>query len=173
MDEAKRILKAGRSPHGERGLKFRQARRTARRSPSLSSRRAWIEITGLPENMEAHMCRSPHGERGLKYRPRRPTVLHRPHHDHRRDALSLSSRRAWIEISRLFALSMTCWSLSSRRAWIEIIAFIPADRIDESRSPHGERGLKLAPLAVCQQTIRSLSSRRAWIEISLAPLPST
>ena len=124
-------------------------------------------------------------------------------------AQSLSSRRAWIEIS----VGMKCWrpqmSLSSRRAWIEIATRngrrtpvlsrsphgerglkYPSDRlwhVRRRRSPHGERGLKCPHEAVqrtrirrsphgerglksireithCHQ-IRSLSSRRAWIEI--------
>ena len=58
----------GRSPHGERGLKFiEQTRSTYTNSRSLSSRRAWIEIPGV------HPIRYA-GE------------------------VSLSSRRAWIEM---------------------------------------------------------------------------
>ena len=80
--------RVGRSPHGERGLKLRHARLTRlriRRSPhgerglkcmrswlhrgrrgSLSSRRAWIEIT-IPDDSRVVLSgRSPHGERGLK-----------------------------------------------------------------------------------------------------------
>ena len=55
---------------------------------------------------------------------------------------SLSSRRAWIEISPQAPHRTSPVSLSSRRAWIEIRppAARPASR--ESRSPHGERGLK-------------------------------
>ena len=34
--------------------------------------------------------------------------------------VSLSVRRAWIEISDLDAISYDVWSLSVRRAWIEI-----------------------------------------------------
>ena len=34
----------GRSPYGERGLKFQQERRRTFRGESLSLRRAWIEI---------------------------------------------------------------------------------------------------------------------------------
>ena len=61
----------------------------------------------------------------------------------RRDARSLSARRAWIEI--LFSLSFFAKrleSLSARRAWIEIM--LPST------------------LSRCQL---SLSARRAWIEI--------
>ena len=56
--------------------------------------------------------RSPHGERGLKLHAREAEC---------ETAVSLSSRRAWIEIVAEFnALSILTSSLSSRRAWIEI-----------------------------------------------------
>ena len=81
-------------------------------------------------------------------------------------SLSLSSRRAWIEIgikSAFIALSLSRsprgerglkykhnerlllllhWSLSSRRAWIEIQYYVSIDYGTLSRSPRGERGLK-------------------------------
>ena len=41
MDET---LDDGRSPHGERGLKYRVRGELVGRDGSLSSRRAWIEI---------------------------------------------------------------------------------------------------------------------------------
>ena len=63
----KNVQLHSRSPHGERGLKCRR--------------------TGLRKAMRR---RSPHGERGLKYE----IVLHDTVGE-----MSLSSRRAWIEIS--------------------------------------------------------------------------
>ena len=36
------------------------------------------------------------------------------------DIMSLSARRAWIEISITRTRMLTGWSLSARRAWIEI-----------------------------------------------------
>ena len=101
---------------------------------------------------------------------------------------SLSSRRAWIEINKTFKeLFEYIVSLSSRRAWIEILWLSSHLALDKSRSPHGERGLKLllveatseragrSPhgerglkcVAICGRckAYRSLSSRRAWIEI--------
>ena len=79
--------------------------------------------------------------------------------------MSLSSRRAWIEIcvpspnlkpSRVALLTESVdWnykivrfiftkfrSLSSRRAWIEIVVSPYAYLLSYCRSPHGERGLK-------------------------------
>ena len=60
-------------------------------------------------------------------------------------ALSLSARRAWIEI--LISARQIClvWSLSARRAWIEIQKLLKS--IDK---------------------YLSLSARRAWIEIDFA-----
>ena len=62
---------------------------------SLSSRRAWIEISKLKQARKQTGCRSPHGERGLKF-----TEAYRANYDN-------------------------------------------------SRSPHGERGLKLC----CQESL--------------------
>ena len=75
--------------------------------------------------------------------------------------LSLSARRAWIEIlgSRLYDMS-AAWSLSARRAWIEILlnnsasgwVALRKESVDRNqtltgnvavqirRSPQGERG---------------------------------
>ena len=58
--------------------------------------------------------------------------------------VSLSARRAWIEIAVLELIPLTDASLSARRAWIEIVSTV------------------VATLA----TLVSLSARRAWIEIS-------
>ena len=78
------------------------------------------------------------------------------------DIMSLSARRAWIEISNIVARIYPHWSLSARRAWIEMLALRLADMSDavalrkesvdrnlnffklqrsiDSRSPQGERG---------------------------------
>ena len=81
--------------------------------------------------------------------------------------MSLSSWRAWIEISaRWTPTHGETRSLSSWRAWIEIP---PADMVNvdvrESRSPHGERGLKSRLRGLLVTLLVSLSSWRAWIEI--------
>ena len=101
----------GRSPHGERGLKYEIINRQRQGQLSLSSRRAWFVIICAPSP-----CRS---------------------------KASLSSRRAWIEMPTAPAVrprtssrsphgerglkseyvvvrDNTDPSLSSRRAWIEI-----------------------------------------------------
>ena len=56
-----------RSPHGERGLKLQRDQLLLREKPSLSSWRAWIEISGARACERGGTCRSPHGERGLKF----------------------------------------------------------------------------------------------------------
>ena len=57
--------------------------------------------------------------------------------------MSLSSRRAWIEIPWSKAIeTVENLSLSSRRAWIEIFIFVRISAEGFGRSPHGERGLK-------------------------------
>ena len=64
-----------------------------------------------------------------------------------------------VEFLRVLGLS-----LSLRRAWIEIFASL--DEEEESRrSPYGERGLKSQPRASTGEDAESLSLRRAWIEI--------
>ena len=54
--------------------------------------------------------------------------------------LSLSARRAWIEIVTLhYAVDYTL-SLSARRAWIEIFDVQRLPEPSTRRSPQGERG---------------------------------
>ena len=79
--------------------------------------------------------------------------------------MSLSSRRAWIEIESIQQSFNTMVSLSSRRAWIEIDEHWVRFEMMLSRSPHGERGLKFSCIVFELAVLMSLSSRRAWIEI--------
>ena len=121
-----------RSPHGERGLKSYRSPVTQKSCRSLSSWRAWIEMEADAKNLLRLM--------------------------------SLSSWRAWIEIGRIRPdrqrsgrrsphgeRGLKCTvrirapgrraSLSSWRAWIEIALHRRACE-KYRRSPHGERGLK-------------------------------
>ena len=79
---------------------------------SLSSRRAWIEISVLQKISKCHPGRSPHGERGLKYickaQVRRILTGRSPHGERGLKSLILH----------------------------------PLSINNNSRSPHGERGLK-------------------------------
>ena len=54
-------------------------------------------------------------------------------------SLSLSARRAWIEIAEIVFVLLVNGSLSARRAWIEI-AIVNTVIFCISRSPQGERG---------------------------------
>ena len=55
--------------------------------------------------------------------------------------VSLSARRAWIEIVKSMSpMYLTLSSLSARRAWIEIALVETAHRAVYRRSPQGERG---------------------------------
>ena len=54
--------------------------------------------------------------------------------------MSLSARRAWIEMEGAVVGHKMIRSLSARRAWIEIIKKGRARRPGQSRSPQGERG---------------------------------
>ena len=81
---------------------------------SLSSRRAWIEMSSCTVTVPSVLSRSPHGERGLKWHVTGAEGV---------EQASLSSRRAWIEITfQVLITAGVAVSLSSRRAWIEISA---------------------------------------------------
>ena len=55
--------------------------------------------------------------------------------------VSLSARRAWIEIFVPFdVIRPAIESLSARRAWIEIVTTHAQNHAPKSRSPQGERG---------------------------------
>ena len=115
-------------------MKCRVDPQGSRLAQSLSSWRAWIEMS-------------------LRYR-RGST------------GRSLSSWRAWIEIESTSTKAGRASSLSSWRAWIEICGAGEGGR-NRSRSPHGERGLKSRWLAWLLVVSGSLSSWRAWIEIAI------
>ena len=102
----------GRSPQGERGLKYpHYPRRLYRRRRSPQGERGLKLPTDVPR--ERRISRSPQGERGLK-----STWA-----DHQRiQQKSLSARRAWIEIVAKGWGAVYSESLSARRAWIEISA---------------------------------------------------
>ena len=79
--------------------------------------------------------------------------------------MSLSSRRAWIEIFPAWLADMAnkvallTESVDWNNIWIIVLHII------RCRSPHGERGLKSYDIYNLFVGFRSLSSRRAWIEI--------
>ena len=125
-------LHKGRSPHGERGLKLVLVDGVLDVLLSLSSWRAWIEISAASRRPRKPR-RSPHGERGLK------SILFFAAAER---VESLSSWRAWIEIQT----GWIQWHGAGRSPHGERGLKYRLDFLVElrgSRSPHGERGLKL------------------------------
>ena len=123
---------------------------------SLSARRAWIEIAIISARMAATCValRKESVDRNifthiLMY-GRVGVALRKESVDRNVRllmcfwlcGLSLSARRAWIEITLCLLFRLAAGSLSARRAWIEIIMFVNLRVVDGS-----------------------LSARRAWIEI--------
>ena len=173
-------FRVGRSPYGERGLKYVGCSFRVLLFLSLSLRRAWIEIRRHRSAHRHQDSRSPYGERGLKFGARlipfsfnRSLSLRRawieipkPHWPTPCKAWSLSLRRAWIEITRGAAMLVEFGSLSLRRAWIEISTRPTGPLSKTGRSPYGERGLKFGLLVSWVAIWMSLSLRRAWIEIT-------
>ena len=170
-----------RSLHGERGLKSSEWHQSNGILPSLSTWRAWIEISLFPalQNKEpvalymesvdwnngaallniTEIGRSLHGERGLKYKKKHRCTYKLP---------SLSTWRAWIEISHTLNTLGIDMSLSTWRAWIEIQLKYNIKISNFSRSLHGERGLKSFGYQPLFHHEWSLSTWRAWIEMSQA-----
>ena len=101
--------------------------------------------------------------------------------------VSLSARRAWIEIDYAYATIGTLTSLSARRAWIEICllscmvcAILVALRKESvDRNPIDVMAVSTLPVALRKESVdrnsfnpqqwhlaqQSLSARRAWIEM--------
>ena len=79
--------------------------------------------------------------------------------------LSLSARRAWIEIIYQQAKVCPNVSLSARRAWIEICggAFARPLAAVALRKESVDRNYP--PIKPAEIGVKSLSARRAWIEI--------
>ena len=79
--------------------------------------------------------------------------------------LSLSARRAWIEICLWVLMGGSNWSLSARRAWIEMSQLPRHGRPAHValRKESVDRNIK-EPTPAHDATM-SLSARRAWIEI--------
>ena len=128
---------------------------------SLSSWRAWIEITSIGD-LSPLTRRSPHGERGLKS----GSGMRR--HD---EPMSLSSWRAWIEITPVTWPSPKAASRSPHgERGLKYSCRLAGNTYNLSRSPHGERGLKLKYPLSNGDDVWSLSSWRAWIEIPGEPM---
>ena len=80
--------------------------------------------------------------------------------------LSLSARRAWIEITgRSVEFRLFASSLSARRAWIEMAKSTPEEakrRVALRKESVDRNGMEIDGVSY---DVWSLSARRAWIEI--------
>ena len=100
---------------------------------SLSSWRAWIEISRLSQSYIPSASRSPHGERGLKLTAQGayPVGASRSPHGERGLKLTYTGK----------ARQMPCRSPHGERGLKFPITILPGNHF-AGRSPHGERGLK-------------------------------
>ena len=168
-----------RSPHGERGLKYKRKRLQSYPRWSLPARGAWIEI---------YRSRS-HSGCGRKSLPARGAwieIIFLP--PLKNQVQSLPARGAWIEIpSTVYIIAHfrrrsphgergLKWSTVRKMCGgirrsphgergLKYLAYIiPRIRLF-GRSPHGERGLKFFDSGADPRKRRSLPVRGAWIEI--------
>ena len=80
--------------------------------------------------------------------------------------MSLSARRAWIEILGRAYFYCSDWSLSARRAWIEM-GPAPLHRQNGRVALRKESVDRNPPVDTSSVNVSaSLSARRAWIEIT-------
>ena len=147
----------GRSPCGERGLKYKTIKGIAHKIASLPVRGAWVEISKCIVCTTLHPRRSPCGERGLKCADwgLRPLCGSRSPCGER--GLKLINQR---ETPR------ACQSLPVRGAWVEISAPSDGKAKPSRRSPCGERGLKFRAVLANLHKLGSLPVRGAWVEIA-------
>ena len=80
--------------------------------------------------------------------------------------MSLSARRAWIEITYVTRLPRVQVSLSARRAWIEIIDYVIDYATDAVALRKESVDRNSIASASSRASTTSLSARRAWIEIT-------
>ena len=78
---------------------------------------------------------------------------------------SLSARRAWIEIKTAEIAKTSNASLSARRAWIEIKTRSQPSKLRHVALRKESVDRNPAGRHIISQRVRSLSARRAWIEI--------
>ena len=81
---------------------------------------------------------------------------------------SLPTRGAWIEMAKHHAKRNPCQSRSPHGERGLKSLCLPLLPLRLSRSPHGERGLKLPNVAIFGKMLLSLPTRGAWIEIKAA-----
>ena len=159
-------------------MKYKAVLAAVAQALSSSTRRTWIEITRCWARCRRTQGRPPHGGRGLKSNVPRPAgrgIRRRPPHGgrglkspkkcpHRQAGTSSSTRRTWIEITRLMYRVWGLESSSTRRTWIEI--WRPADRRRPLWSSYTRRTwIEIRCGCTCARPAVSSSTRRTWIEI--------
>ena len=124
---------AGRSPCGERGLKYVETETNQGYMMSLPVRGAWVEMFLRrvdADGMKSLPVRGAWVEIAAAWRKGRHT---RP---------SLPVRGAWVEMSTCCFFRKKSLSLPVRGAWVEMFFVYPTTYGTKCRSPCGERGLK-------------------------------
>ena len=84
----------------------------------------------------------------------------------RRCLMSLSARRAWIEIGLALRQLQFALSLSARRAWIEIVVLKAPEKPCQVALRKESVDRNLRNRRNKNILLTSLSARRAWIEIA-------
>ena len=131
------LMLSGRSPCGERGLKWVTVKSCPSTLRSLPVRGAWIEMAVKNCHTAPAVCRSPCGERGLKYIAPVLCPL---------DARRSPCGERGLKFHQHKARIAKCTSLPVRGAWIEIAGVCGTGSMCKCRSPCGERGLKCRTL---------------------------
>ena len=153
------VINGSRSPHGERGLKFKRLRKYFDGKQSLPPRGAWIEMLfSALSNLVLRRSLPPRGA-WIEIASPRPI----PPYTQR----SLPPRGAWIEIQE----PQSIWQTLPRRSphGERGLKYSGGTRSSPSRcrSPHGERGLKSVSFTLFKSPSGSLPPRGAWIEMPL------
>ena len=79
--------------------------------------------------------------------------------------MSLPAWGAWVEIAHDYLLESKIRSLPAWGAWVEIARAPSTCAPSESRSPHGERGLKSSTAFDDVVLFESLPAWGAWVEM--------
>ena len=145
----------GRSPHGERGLKYKIRRPIPADCGSLPPRGAWIEMNSFCSSTQGMMSLPPRGAWIEIVRKHFPFVNRRSRSPHGERGLKCQGWRTWGYRSRR--------SPHGERG-LKSVYEQPLE-IPMGRSPHGERGLKYASYMGQDTVAESLPPRGAWIEI--------
>ncbi len=115
----------------DRNIQIKDTPKT-RKKQSLSARRAWIEIVGASESAAVGYVAL--RKESVDRNPLLPLPF--------RAVWIVALRKESVDRNRALAWKLTVYpmSLSARRAWIEILNSIKRLAMSVGRSPQGERG---------------------------------